>query len=280
MKITAFDAPLGADVTGIDLAGDLDPATKEALNAAWAEHVVLCIRGQDLSPPEFLKAGRVFGDPFEQLYGQFNHPEFPEIGLLTHMDGDTAGTGKRKIRGTSWHTDASYFEQPPGGTMLFALVIPEGGGDTDFMSTRAAYEALPDEMKARLEGLRAIHVYESSRSPRKLIARTEDQVEKFGEKFTHPIVRTHPADGSKSIYLNPIRVEAVEGMNREDSDALLDELHDHIFQPKFHYRHKWQVGDFLIWDNRTALHQANDDYDWRTQSRKLYRIMTKGERPV
>lgn len=280
MEITPFDAPLGAEVSGIDLAADLDAATVQALNDAWAEHIVLCIRDQDLSPPDFLKAGRIFGEPFEQLYGQFNDPEYHKIGLLTHLDGDTAGTGKRKIRGTSWHTDASYFDHPPAGTMLFALIVPDGGGDTDFMSTRAAYDALSDEMKARLDGLQAIHVYESSRSPRKLIKRSQDQVEKFGEAFNHPIVRTHPANGRKSIYLNPIRVEAIEGMAREESDALLDELHNHIFQPKFHYRHKWRVGDFLIWDNRTALHQANDDYDWRTQQRKLYRIMTKGERPV
>jgi taurine dioxygenase len=280
MDIKPFDAPLGAEVTGIDLSQELDPVEAEALNAAWAEHIVLCIRDQNLSPPEFLRAGRIFGDPFEQLYGQFNLPEYPDIGVLTHMDGDTAGTGERKIRGTSWHTDASYFDYPPAGTMLHALVIPDGGGDTDFMSTRAAYDALPEDLKARLDGLKAVHVYESSRSPRKLIKRSDDQVEKFGEEFRHPIVRTHPANGRKSIFLNPIRVECIDGMDRAESDALLDTLHDHLFQPQFHYRHKWRVGDFLIWDNRSALHQANDDYDWRTQARKLYRIMVKGERPV
>ncbi|HAA91692.1 MAG TPA: TauD/TfdA family dioxygenase [Rhodospirillaceae bacterium] len=280
MKVNPFDAPLGAEVTDIDLAADLDAETVEALNAAWAEHLVLCVRDQDLSPPDFLKAGRIFGDPFEQLYGQFNHPDYPDIGLLTHKDGDTAGSGKRKIRGTSWHTDASYFEHPPAGTMLFALVVPEGGGDTDFMSTRAAYESMSTEMKAKLEGLNAMHVYESSRSPRKLIKRTQDQVDKFGEQMAHPIVRTHPANGLKSIFLNPIRVECIDGMDRAESDALLDDIQDHLFQPQFHYRHKWRVGDFLIWDNRSILHQANDDYDWRSQQRKLYRIMTKGERPV
>ena len=91
MEITPFDAPLGAEVSGIDLAADLDAATVQALNDAWAEHIVLCIRDQDLSPPDFLKAGRIFGEPFEQLYGQFNDPEYHEIGLLTHLDGDTAG---------------------------------------------------------------------------------------------------------------------------------------------------------------------------------------------
>ena len=196
------------------------------------------------------------------------------------MDGDTAGSGKRKIRGTSWHTDASYFEHPPAGTMLFAVNVPSDGGDTDFMSTRAAYNALSENMKKRIDGLNAVHVYESSRSPRRLIKRTEDQVKKFGDQFVHPIARTHPVHGKKSIYLNPIRVEKIDGMDNTESDALIDKLHDHLFQPRFHYRHKWQIGDFLIWDNRQVLHQANDDYDWKTQERKLYRIMTKGERPI
>ena len=142
MKIHPFDAPLGAEITGINLTDDLDISTIKALNEAWAEYIVLCIRSQNLTPREFLKVGRIFGEPFEQLYGQFNLPEFPDVGVLTHMDGDTAGSGKRKIRGTSWHTDASYFEHPPAGTMLFAVNVPSDGGDTDFMSTRAAYNAL------------------------------------------------------------------------------------------------------------------------------------------
>ena len=279
MKVTPFDAPLGAEITGINLADELTEEIIAELNAYWAEYLVLCIRDQSLAPIDFLKAGRIFGDPFEQLYGQFNHPEYPDIGLLTHKDGDTAGSGKRKIRGTSWHTDASYFECPPAGTMLLALEIPKRGGDTDFMSTRAAYEALPCRTKQQINQLEAIHVYESSRSPRKLIRRSQDQVDKFGEQTKHPIVRTHPVNGCKSIFLNPIRVESVDGLTQDDSNKILDDLHDHLFQPDFHYRHKWAVGDFLIWDNRSILHQANDDYDWHSQRRLLYRIMVKGERP-
>ena len=92
-------------------------------------------------------------------------------------------------------------------------------------------------------------------------------------------MRTHPTNGQKSIYLNPIRVEKIDGLSRQDSDAILDGLYEHLFQSTFQYRHKWRVGDFLIWDNRGVLHQANDDYDWRNEQRELYRIMVKGERP-
>ena len=279
MRVIPFDASLGAEITGIDLASDLDAGTRKKLNEYWAEHLVLCIRGQNLSPQDFIKAGRIFGDPFRQIYGQFNHPDYPDIGLLTHKDSDIAGSGKRKIRGTSWHTDASYFERPPAGTILFAITVPNEGGDTEFLSMRAAYEALSEEHKTKLCDLRSIHVYESSRSPRKLIKRSPGQVKKFGEQAKHPIVRTHPTNGQKSIYLNPIRVEKIDGLSRQDSDAILDGLYEHLFQSTFQYRHKWRVGDFLIWDNRGVLHQANDDYDWRKEQRELYRIMVKGERP-
>ena len=113
-----------------------------------------------------------------------------------------------------------------------------------------------------------------------LIKRSPGQVKKFGEQAKHPIVRTHPTNGQKSIYLNPIRVEKIDGLSRQDSDAVLDGLYEHLFQSPFQYRHKWRVGDFLIWDNRGGLHQANDDYDWRKEQRELYRIMVKGERPI
>ena len=170
-----------------------------------------------------------------QIYGQFNLPDFPEIGVLTSEDGDTAGTGERRIRGTSWHTDASYFERPPKATMLHALIVPPDGGDTDFLSMAAAYEALPDDAKRRIDPLVAIHNYESTRSPRKLIKRSAEQIERFPENIRHPLVRTNPDTGRKAVYLNPIRVECIDGMERQDSDDLLDELLAHCLQPRFQY---------------------------------------------
>jgi taurine dioxygenase len=269
---------LGIEVSGIDLRRADAGAAKE-LYRLWVDNSVICFRGQDLDPSAFIGAARRFGEPIVQIYGQFNLPDFPEIGVLTSEDGDTAGTGERKIRGTSWHTDASYFERPPKATMLHALIVPPDGGDTDFLSMAAAYDALPGATKKRIDSLVAIHNYESTRSPRKLIKRSEDQVERFPENMGHPLVRTNPDTGRKSVYLNPIRVECIDGMARQDSDGLLDELMTHCLQPRFQYRHKWSPGDVLIWDNRSVLHQANDDYDWRRNKRRLLRIMLEGERP-
>ncbi|MDH3701692.1 MAG: TauD/TfdA family dioxygenase [Alphaproteobacteria bacterium] len=280
MELVPLSEALGVEVRGVDLAAPVDDATAAALNRAFVDGVVICLRGQTLDAPAFLRAAAMFGTPFAQIYGQFNLADHPEIGVLTHRDTDSAGTGERKIRGTSWHTDASYFERPPKATMLYAEAVPEEGGDTQFVNLRAAYAALPDDVRGRIDGRTALHVYQSSRSPRQLIKRSGDQVDRFGDGMHHPLVRTHPDTGRKALYLNPIRMESIDGVPREESDRLLDFLHDHVTQPRFEYRHKWRPGDVLMWDNRSALHQANDDYDWRTQSRRLLRIMLEGEAPA
>jgi taurine dioxygenase len=269
---------LGIEVSGVDLCR-MDEAEAAALYRLFVDNSVICFRGQDLGPSNFVDAARRFGDPIVQIYGQFNLPDHPEIGVLTSEDGDTAGTGERKIRGTSWHTDASYFERPPKATMLHALIVPPDGGDTEFLSMAAAYDDLPGDTKRRIDPLTAFHNYESTRSPRKLIKRSGDQIERFPENMRHPLVRTNPDTARKSVYLNPIRVECIEGMERRESDGLLDELLAHCLQPRFQYRHKWSPGDVVIWDNRSVLHQANDDYDWRRNKRRLLRIMLEGERP-
>jgi taurine dioxygenase len=269
---------LGIEVSGIDLRR-ADADTMQRLYRLFVEHSVLCIRGQELEAQDFLDIADSFGEPIVQIYGQFNLPDFPQIGVLTSEDSDSAGKGERKIRGTSWHTDASYFERPPKATMLYALVVPPDGGNTDFLSMAAAYEALPEKKRAQLDPLVAIHNYESTRSPRKLIKRSADQIERFPENMGHPLIRTNPDTGRKAVYLNPIRVECIDGMERSESDALLDELMAHCMQPEFQYSHQWSAGDVLMWDNRTVLHQANDDYDWRRNKRRLIRIMLEGERP-
>ncbi len=280
MELIPLGEALGIEVRGVDLSAPVDAAAAAALNRAFVEGVVICLRDQSLDPPSFLRTAALFGTPFAQIYGQFNHDDYPEIGVLTHRDTDSAGTGERKIRGTSWHTDASYFERPPKATMLYAEIVPEEGGDTQFVNMRAAYAALPDAVRSRIDRRTALHVYQSSRSPRQLIKRSGDQVDRFGDGRHHPLVRTHPDTGQKALYLNPIRMECIDGIPREESDRLLDFLHDHVTQSRFEYRHKWRAGDVLMWDNRSALHQANDDYDWQNQSRRLLRIMLEGEIPA
>ena len=153
------------------------------------------------------------------------------------------------------------------------------GGDTQYVNMRIAYDGLPQEMKRRLDGLEAVHVYQSRHSARKLMTLTTEARDHVPEAVTHPVVRTHPESGRKAIYINPIRIEGIVGMAEAEALSLLADLLEHATQPKYQYRHQWQPGDLVMWDNRSLLHKANGDYDM-SQLRHLYRVMLQGDRPV
>lgn len=277
MAIRPLNETMGAEVTGLDLRETQDAATAAALNDALAAHIVLCIRDQTLSPKEYAAAARLFGEPVVQTNRHLNFPDQPEVGLLSSDDRDELGSGKRVIRGTTWHTDHSFRAVPPKATILYALVVPETGGDTSFCNTRAAYEDLPPETKRRIDGLTAIHSYESSRSPRKMMVLGEDEVRETPD-VVHPLVRKHLPTGKKALYLSTTRLERIVELDRAASDALVDELLTHATQPRFVYHHKWRPGDMVIWDNRCSMHHANDDYPLDAK-RLLHRIIIEGERP-
>ena len=142
-----------------------------------------------------------------------------------------------------------------------------------------AYLDLPATMRQRIDGLRAVHVYQSRHSERKLMALSEAAKQIVPDAVLHPLVRTHPESGRKAIYLNPIRIEGIVGMAETEALALLDALLAHATQPRYEYRHQWRPGDMVMWDNRCLLHKANGDYDMG-QVRYLYRIMLKGDAPI
>jgi taurine dioxygenase len=278
LSIQPLGDALGAEVTGFDFRRDPTPDAVEAINQAWAQHVVLCFRHQHLTPQEFVRLARMFGEPVKQAIKQreFSLPDVPEVGILS-SEQRAPVTGERLYRGGSWHTDHSHLPMPPRGTMLNALQIPERGGDTRFTNQHAAYAALPEATKQALEGLRAVHVYESKYSPRKMPTRSQEEIT-VSPQASPPIARTHPPSGEKALYLNPIRTEAIEGMPAEAAQALLDELLAHSTQPQFQYAHKWRLHDVLIWDNRCALRAATFDYDF-SRERYMHRIMIEGEIP-
>jgi taurine dioxygenase len=157
--------------------------------------------------------------------------------------------------------------------------LPNTGGDTQFVNMAEAYDALSVATKKRIDGLQARHVYQSRFSERKLPKLPGERSTIATKSVVHPLVRTHPQSGRKAIYINPIRIEEIIGMNEAQALPLLDELLEHATQAKFQYRHKWKSGDVVIWDNRCLLHKANGDYPVE-QVRYLYRLMLKGERPV
>jgi taurine dioxygenase len=142
-----------------------------------------------------------------------------------------------------------------------------------------AYDELPEQTKRRLDGLKAIHVYESRHSAQKMMALSEQSHDRVPDAVVHPIVRTHPESGRKAIYINPIRIDRIVGMAEAEALALLADLLEHATQLKYQYRHRWRPGELVMWDNRSLLHQANGDYDM-SQVRYLYRVMLKGDVPV
>ncbi|MDP6954280.1 MAG: TauD/TfdA family dioxygenase, partial [Alphaproteobacteria bacterium] len=153
-------------------------------------------------------------------------------------------------------TDHSFIAQPPRATILYGIDIPATGGDTSFCDMRAAYAALPADMKARIDGLSAVHCYQSSRSPVPMLTRTDDEVVKTPD-VVHPLVLKHPRTGAKALYMSTTRLDRIQGMERAQSDALIDELFAHATQSRFQYHHKWHAGDMVIWDNLCSMHHAN-----------------------
>jgi len=265
----------GAEVRGIDLREPVDEATRARLNRAFVEHSVLVFRDQKLAPAQMLAAVHLFGAVFAQHNTKFALPECPQIHYISNQDFFPDGT--RYIPGEGYHTDHSNAERPPKATVLYAVELPDRGGDTQYVNMSLAYEELPARLKAKIAGRQAIHVYQSRYSARKLMplpdtARVPDFV-------AHPLVRTHPETGRQALYLNPIRTEGIVDMDDAEGLPLLAELLAHATQERYHYRHRWQAGDLVMWDNRALLHKANGDYDM-SQRRYLYRVMLQGEVPV
>lgn len=279
MPITASNLGdhMAAAVEGIDLNHPLDAASRDALRGAILENLVLCIRGQALEPAAYRAAMTIFGQPV--IRGQVSqHPECREINILSSEDRDVLGDGKRLVNGAYWHTDDSFRAVPCSLTMLYGVVVPPVGGDTQFVNMHAAYDGLPEATRDRIADLRIVHRYQSSRARNPVATRPAEEMATM-PPVVHPLVRTHPETGRKALYLNPNRMEEIVGMDRDESDRLLDELIAHATQPKFQYRHKWRQGDILIWDNRCTMHKANADYP-EGMRRMMHRIVIEGSVPV
>lgn len=258
MQIRRMGPQIGVEVTGVDVK-TLDDAGFAPIYQAWLDHNVLVVRDQELTMPEFLRYSRRFGLVVPHPSKSTRHPEIPEITMLGINKFDADGKLNQAIyrRGAEgWHTDGAYDAEPFKATQLYALAIPSRGGDTLFANAYAGYEALPDRLKQRLEGVRGGFTY-GGRQKKTALLNPEDRDWK---PVWHPIIRTHPETGRRSLYYDPGKIVAIEGAEPAESDALIDELEGYMIQPEAEYRHKWRVGDIVIWDNRCSYHRAAGDY--------------------
>ena len=286
LHIRPFEAALGAEVGGVDLSRDLDDATFGAIERAWNDHSVLLFRDQTIDEARHISFSRRFGDLEVHVLDQYLHPEHPEILIVSNvMDGDHH-VGIYDA-GRYWHTDLSYMAVPSRGSLLYAVEVPHDAageplGDTLFASTAAAYDALPADTRHRLSGLKA--EFSLANRHAKLVADGDpdaalsDTHQAKAPPVVHKVVRTHPVTGRRSIYVNEGQTSRILGLPEDESHDLLRELCAHCTRPEFVYRHRWQAGDLLIWDNIPTQHIAICDYAL-PQRRYMHRTTLRGTPP-
>jgi taurine dioxygenase len=277
--ITPMPGGTGAEVAGMDLRRPLDKAERDRLNAALVEHVALVIRGQDLTPREYVAAAGVFGEPSEQQYAsKFALPELPIIQIVSNLNKQS--DGKPVYNGRIWHSDHTHEAAPPNYTSLYAIEVPRTGGATCLANMRAAYESLPEAERRRLDALKVVTSLTEGRAALEKSTKAEflTKSERAAPAAVHPLVRTHPVSGSRAIYFHAIKTDCIEGMTPDETKALLADLLERTTTDRFVYRHQWRKGDLLIWDNRSAMHQASFDYG-PNERRILHRLILAREKP-
>lgn len=274
MEISPISARFGARITAIDLKKDLDEDIRVKLKSLLSDYAVLVFPDQFLGPAELVRAGEIFGNLMPQQLQKYVLADFPMVGYNSTKDLPLKD-GKLQVRGENYHTDHSNSVCPPRATALSAVKIPSKGGDTQFVDVRQAFDDLPSSLQEKIIPLRSLHVHESSRSPRTFTKLSEEDFAKIPKVF-QPLVIQHPDSRRPALYLNTGRMEGLETMDAEEGFALINSLYEHATDSKYEYRHRWVEGDFVIWDNRSVMHQANADYN-PEEFRYLYRIMVEGD---
>jgi taurine dioxygenase len=264
IAVTKSDAALGAEIH-VDLSEPLSDARFAEIEAAFHDNIVVCFRGQNLTSEQHIAFSRRFGELEVHIVKKYLLPGYPEILLVSNVKSEAGEHIGLADAGFTWHSDVSYRKNPSRCSLLYAKEVPHRDGRplgrTVFANCAAAYEALSPEMKRRLDGLKAIHRYSSRRrvenSPRPKL--TAAQLAETPD-VAHPIVRTHPHTGRKALYITAGECIGIAGMPDDEAVRLIAELDEWCVRPEFLYRHRWRVGDLLMWDNAACMHLAVCDY--------------------
>jgi taurine dioxygenase len=282
IAIRPTGAALGADVVGAELAAPSE-ATLEEIRAALCEHLVLRFRGTELDDGAYVAFGRTFGEieppDSHTRTASMTNAAFPEMSVISNIVENGVAKGESGDGELRWHTDHGFMERPAGFTMLLAREVPVSGGDTSFLNMYRAYEELPDDLRARVEGLslkhQASHGSTGQRRPGYLDLESDDPRDLPGA--VHPIVRTHPETGRKALYTSRAHTSHIKGWTEAESLPLLEFLWEHQVRPEFTCRFQWGVGSLAFWDNRCAMHNPINDY--HGYRRVMHRITLAGDRP-
>ena len=271
MEIKKVSSNLGAEIIGADIR-NLDDAQFQKIHRAFLDHIVVVVRDQfDLGIEDFLGYSERFGPIKPSFVKRQRHPHYPNLMVMDSRDADV-GAERQTIapdvlrrRGMGFHTDLSFERRPPQATQLYAINIPSSGGDTLFANCYGAYDALPARLKERIAPLKATYKYGAS------VEKLIDDAARKAPPVAHPLVKVHPETGRKSLYLDPNKLLEILGVETAAGTELFEELKTYLIQPGYEYRHKWRMGDIVIWDNRCALHAATGDFP-PDERRTLWRV--------
>jgi len=271
-RIERLGASLGAEILGLDLKAPMADDTFRAFEAALVEHKVLVLRDQHLTTEQHVRFSRGFGDL--EVHPMRPQGEFPEILVLdNHKDNPVLSTDV-------WHSDTTFRKNPTKYTILRCQIMPELGGDTLWANMEAAYEGLSDIFRGMIAGLRAVHDFQNFRVLFKNTDEDRAKLHRMEDMFpnpSHPVVRTHPVTGRKSIYVNPQFTLRIEGMEPAESRAILDVLFAQARVPEYQFRLRWAPGTIVFWDNRSTQHYAANDY--YPARRRMERTAVVGDVP-
>lgn len=272
LEIKRLGEAAGAEVSGLDMLSAWDDETRATVNQAFLDHIVLIFRDQTLTPLQFMAFAGRFGALQPHVAKKYRHPEAEDIVMMTNVDKDGKFDAVGASRGVGWHSDLSYDRVPAKATLMHAIELPDRGGDTRFANMYMAYETMPEDLKRRITGLKAEFRYGGRDGLSRAHLSAEDKAK---PPVVHPVVRLHPETGRPSVYVNPYHALSIVGLPRDESDALLDEIFAWCDRPEFQWRHRWQPGDTIVWENRSAVHTATMDYP-RDQRRIFMRATVRG----
>ena len=281
IEVVPLAGALGAELRGLDIAAGVAGSAFDVVDAAWTEHLVLVIRDQRLSDDDLLTFSRQFGEldpPGPNPYGAPFLEDYPDINVISNIVEDGRAKGGLGSGEAVWHADMTYVDHPPKGAVLHALEIPTRGGNTYFANMFAAYEALPEELKTRCAGRKAIH--DASHNSAGFLRKGYEEVSdvRHTQGAHHPLVRSDPASGRQALFLGRRPRSYVLGSSVSESESLLDRLWEHATHERFTVCHEWRTGDVLMWKNLAVLHRR-DEFDPESR-RLLHRTQIKGDETI
>ncbi|WP_304176007.1 TauD/TfdA family dioxygenase [Phenylobacterium aquaticum] len=277
LKTRPLKPGFGVELLDVDLSR-ADGETVAGVVDAFHKHGAILLRGQSLDPTQLVDFIAAFGEPEDHTQTKFTLPGHPKVFILSNREVEGQPIGAHND-GVGWHTDYSYKAEPVMCTMLYAVEVPDEGSDTLLADQCAAWNELSPERQAELDGLMLHHSYQYFMSTREF-GRQElsEELKAANPDVIHPLIRTHPADGRKALWVSTGTVKEVVGMPNPEGLQLIDELVEWVTQDRFVFRHKWQVGDILMWDNRCTLHTGTL-YDDTKYFRIMHRLWVKGDKP-